>query len=140
LPKRGDKVICLHNNRELGVLNGQMFTVRKARKVNGGRQFMLRLTDEDGEKRVIMAWPDGFKGLQAQKDFEPLAHFHRECAFMTFGWAITCHKAQGSQWDNVLVVNESQVFRGDQSRWLYTAITRAASRVAVVLAGRRRAA
>lgn len=138
LPKPGDKVICLRNNRDLGVLNGQMFTVRKAKKVNGGEQFLLRLTDEDGEKRVIMAWPHGFRGLQAQKDFEPRAHFARECAFMTFGWAITCHKAQGSQWPSVLVVNESQVFRGDQGRWLYTAITRAERRVVVTPPGRRR--
>ena len=44
----------------------------------------------------------------------------------TFGWAITAHKAQGSQWENVIVwddgLGRSEI---DRRRWLYTAITRA---------------
>jgi superfamily I DNA/RNA helicase len=44
----------------------------------------------------------------------------------TFGYAITCHKAQGSQWDNVLVWDDGLgKTRLERSRWLYTAITRA---------------
>jgi hypothetical protein len=48
-----------------------------------------------------------------------------------FGYAITCHNSQGSQWDSVLVFDESKVFRQDRCGWLYTAITRAADRVVV---------
>ena len=43
-----------------------------------------------------------------------------------FGYAITCHKAQGSEWNNVFVkckTNQSQL-SSDYFRWLYTAITR----------------
>lgn len=43
------------------------------------------------------------------------------------------HKAQGSQWDSVLVLDESKTFDADAPRHLYTAITRAADRVTVVL-------
>lgn len=44
----------------------------------------------------------------------------------TFGWAITCHKAQGSQWENVVVFDDKWGRGRDQrSQWLYTAITRA---------------
>ena len=50
-----------------------------------------------------------------------------------FGYALTTHKSQGSQWDSVLVINESSAFREDKSRWLYTAITRAAERVIVTI-------
>jgi ATP-dependent exoDNAse (exonuclease V) alpha subunit len=51
---------------------------------------------------------------------------------VTFGYAITCHKAQGSQWETVLLFNKSFCFRQHQARWLYTAITRAAERITVV--------
>lgn len=45
-----------------------------------------------------------------------------------FGYALTCHKAQGSQADRVAVVveNKTKNMKGDEyKRWLYTAITRA---------------
>ena len=46
---------------------------------------------------------------------------------LKFGYAITCHKAQGSEWNNVFVnckTHQSQL-SADYFRWLYTAITRA---------------
>jgi exodeoxyribonuclease-5 len=44
----------------------------------------------------------------------------------TFGWAITCHKAQGSQWQNVIVFDDRLSRTAeDRKRWLYTALTRA---------------
>ena len=50
----------------------------------------------------------------------------------TFGYCLTVHKAQGSQWDNVYLFDESFVFREDRRRWLYTGVTRAAEKVTVV--------
>jgi ATP-dependent exoDNAse (exonuclease V) alpha subunit len=32
----------------------------------------------------------------------------------TYGYAITCHKAQGSEWDNVLVIEEGFPFDGQE--------------------------
>lgn len=44
----------------------------------------------------------------------------------SWGYAITCHKSQGSQWDNVVVFDEGfGRTHEDRNRWLYTAITRA---------------
>lgn len=52
---------------------------------------------------------------------------------LTYGYAITCHKAQGSEWDKVLVLEESFPFdKTEHARWLYTACTRAASRLVLV--------
>ena len=42
---------------------------------------------------------------------------------VSFGFCITAHKSQGSQWDGVMVIDEGIHF--DRKRWLYTAITRA---------------
>jgi ATP-dependent exoDNAse (exonuclease V) alpha subunit len=47
---------------------------------------------------------------------------------LKFGYAITCHKAQGSEWNHVFVKcksNHSQL-SADYFRWFYTAITRTA--------------
>ena len=49
-----------------------------------------------------------------------------------FAYAITCHKAQGSEFDFVLVFDESWLFGEDRFRWLYTAITRAKKRLLIV--------
>ncbi len=62
------------------------------------------------------------------------------CLLMKYGYAVTCHKAQGGEWDNVFTIwdkgnaenfdclNEIQAKRGkdnvDFYRWAYTAITR----------------
>ena len=46
-----------------------------------------------------------------------------------FGYAITCHKAQGSEWDTAIVSCTSlgNPLAADNFRWLYTACTRAKS-------------
>lgn len=50
-----------------------------------------------------------------------------------YGYAITCHKSQGSEWDKVLVVEENFPFKPDEhKRWLYTACTRAAKRLVII--------
>lgn len=52
---------------------------------------------------------------------------------MTYGYAITCHCAQGSEWPNVLVVEESFPFdKQEHARWLYTAATRAEKKLVLV--------
>ena len=45
---------------------------------------------------------------------------------------LTVHKAQGSQWDDVVLFDESFAFPDSRERWLYTGITRAAKRLTVV--------
>lgn len=49
-----------------------------------------------------------------------------------YGYAISCHKSQGSQWDTVVIIDEHNAFRQDGNKWLYTAITRAAKKVVVI--------
>lgn len=50
-----------------------------------------------------------------------------------YAYAITCHKAQGSEWDKVLVFEERFPFdREEHKKWLYTAVTRAKEKVVIV--------
>ncbi len=50
-----------------------------------------------------------------------------------WGWAITTHKSQGSEWDSVMVLEE-RLAGSDENwrRWLYTAFTRAKINLLVV--------
>ena len=50
-----------------------------------------------------------------------------------YGYVLTVHKAQGSQWDDVVLFDESFAFPDSRERWLYTGITRAAKRLTVVM-------
>lgn len=47
---------------------------------------------------------------------EPICRFE-------FAYGVTCHKAQGSEFDFVVVFDESWAFGSERSRWLYTACT-----------------
>ncbi|MDE6059070.1 MAG: ATP-binding domain-containing protein [Clostridia bacterium] len=73
--------------------------------------------------------------LVHEYNFEMLRRFkvRREdtvCRF-EFAYAVTCHKAQGSEYDFVVVLDESNLFE-DGRQWLYTAITRAKKRLVIV--------
>ena len=52
-----------------------------------------------------------------------------------FAYAVTCHKAQGGQWQTVFIdqgnIPEEQL-NTDYYRWLYTALTRATDKVYLV--------
>ena len=52
-----------------------------------------------------------------------------------FAYAVTCHKAQGGQWDTVFIdqgfVREDLINR-EYYRWLYTAVTRASRKLYLV--------
>lgn len=52
------------------------------------------------------------------------------CRF-EFAYAVTCHKAQGSEYDFVVVVDESGFFENGRE-WLYTAVTRAKKRLVII--------
>lgn len=51
-----------------------------------------------------------------------------------YGYAITGHKAQGSEWDKVLVIEESFPYdKEEHARWLYTACTRASKKLVLII-------
>ena len=126
LPEVGDKLISLKNNYERGLLNGSQWTVQAVEHVDDDRIWMQ--VKGDGFSQVVTAFTHYFEGREREiRPWDMKLHEHFD-----FGYAITCHKAQGSQWDNILVIDESRCFRSDSAKWLYTAITRAAKSVTIV--------
>jgi len=139
LPQRGERLICLRNNRVNGLLNGQIWDVAGASfsTVRRGRQVVtvetdieLQITDEMTGRHVeTTARAEDFQGVEPDIPWQELKRYDR----FDFGYAITAHKAQGSQWDNVYLFDEGSAFGADRARWSYTAVTRAAERITVVV-------
>lgn len=128
-PLPGEKVICLKNNKELGILNGTQWQVQET--VDNGRWFTLglRADGETDEKKDILIDCHPFDADFDNMPWYDKARFEE----FDFGYAITCHKSQGSQWPTVCIQNESWIFKENQSKWLYTALTRAEKSVTVIL-------
>ena len=51
-----------------------------------------------------------------------------------YGYCITCHKSQGSEWPCVIVINERSGYTTDDDykRWLYTSVTRSSHRLFII--------
>jgi exodeoxyribonuclease-5 len=84
---------------------------------------------EKGDNRGVQVRHEFFNGTEGDLPWQE----KKGTQEFTYGYAITCHKSQGSQWDHVTVFNEGACFREDAKRWAYTAITRAARKLTVVI-------
>lgn len=116
----GEKIIILKNNMELGIFNGQILTVTEAAQKS---EFVYEVDCYDE-----IAGYDGLKvftGYFGQKVNHEAMRTIRGMAVADWAYCITCHKSQGSEWDNVIVIDQ-QCSMWSAKRWRYTAITRAA--------------
>lgn len=133
-PAIGDKLVCLRNNRDRKLLNGGLWTVQKVLKPKGPIQ-RLQIIPEDEQDEPkptgVSVREEFFLGTEGDLPWED----KRGTQEFTYGSALTVHKSQGSQWNDIVVFDESAAFREHRARHLYTAITRAAERVTVVLQG-----
>ncbi|CDO38916.1 conserved hypothetical protein; putative deoxyribonuclease [Novosphingobium sp. KN65.2] len=128
-PTTGDRLICLRNDREKHLFNGGLWDVDSVEDKMGRIDMNVSSLDEQRDPVSVKVFEEFFNGTEASLDWRE----RRECEEFTFGWAITCHKSQGSQWNSVIIFDESGAFREAKANWLYTAVTRAAERVVVVV-------
>lgn len=120
LPTIGDKLICLKNDYPSGVFNGETFVVTSddfQQDANG--ELTIQLESIDGTRQWLPFWREYFFDQSTPAYNKP-----RNVCWFDFAYAITCHKSQGSEWDNIAVVDEA--FGNPPNRWRYTAATRAA--------------
>jgi exodeoxyribonuclease-5 len=133
LPMAGDKLVCLRNNRRKGLFNGSLWTV-KERLTSRSRAGIVRMRlapDEESSRKPVKvsARPECFTGAIETVEWMQRKHYDE----FDFGYVLTVHKAQGSQWDDVVLFDESFAFPDSRDRWLYTGITRAAKQLTVVV-------
>jgi exodeoxyribonuclease V len=131
-PQAGDKLVCLRNDPAKGLLNGSLWKVMTSSRetVKPGINLLVSPEEDDPERGVakIKLLKAAFEDPDAEVPWQTKKRFDD----FDYGYALTVHKAQGSQWDNVVLFDESFAFRDTRQRWLYTAITRAAERLTVV--------
>ena len=107
-PEAGEKLVCLRNNKKKGLLNGGIWTVDRRMSPRGGRvRFSVR--PEEGGKAVNVSVPRAF--FLDGPETVPWTQRKGADEF-DYGYALTVHKAQGSQWDNVVLFDESYMFQG----------------------------
>lgn len=132
LPEIGDRLACQRNDHGLGIFNGGMFTVvSKPKKSRFAETISLELKSLDfpsNEIYRVRVHPDFFARDETEVSEKELRNTQR----FRYGYALTAHKAQGSQWDHVIIEDESHIFNRHARNWLYTAVTRAADRVTLV--------
>ncbi|MEM8650922.1 MAG: ATP-dependent RecD-like DNA helicase [Pseudomonadota bacterium] len=131
LPAAGDKLVCLRNDPQKGLLNGSLWQVTSAaRTVKQFMNVLIRAEDEgiDRHSAKVKLLKAAFEEPEKEIPWQ----IKRRHDDFDYGYALTVHKAQGSQWDNVVLFDESYAFREHRDRWLYTAITRAAEELTIV--------
>ena len=160
-PQDGDKVICLKNNWDIysindnPLVNGTIGYLKNSFStyINLPRQItsdgqpkkldiltanFISDTEEDYgilnmDKQLIIT---GVPGLDWKTSYKMGRNWRFQDKIpdqFTYGYAITCHKSQGSEWDNVLVIEEGFPFEKEEHKqWLYTAATRAAKKLVII--------
>ena len=130
LPQADDKLVCLRNNRRKGLFNGGLWVV-KARNTTRASALGLRLQPDEDVGRVIKVSVrrECFTGGIEELDWQQRKRYDE----FDYGYVLTVHKAQGSQWDDVVLFDESGAFPDNRDRWLYTGVTRAAKRLTIVV-------
>lgn len=160
-PVDGDKMICLRNywedfsvggdplvNGTIGILNNSFQTWRQIPPIvkSNIKKFdvltgdliipdtndMYDLVDMD-QKMILTGnkccdWRLSYRLGKLRPKYGDIVP--KEFAY---AYAITCHKAQGSEWNNVVVLEENFPFdKEEHTRWLYTACTRSSEKLVLV--------
>lgn len=116
-PQVGEKLICIRNDDDTGLTNGELLTVKRI-NFEGQKQMGLQLVDAFDEEVDVKCWKALFENDE-NVNFVPRGFCH-----LTYAYAITCHKSQGSEGKRCILLDS---WPGkDWDRWTYTGITRAA--------------
>lgn len=156
-PEAGDKVICLRNywdnfatnddplvNGTIGYIDNIYESFNRIPSwIGGGVIKVLHadfISDSDAdfgplqmdEKEILT----GERCLDYKTIYRLMSNRrtqHLVPMEFTYGYAITGHKSQGSEWNKVLVLEERFPFEKEEhARWLYTCVTRASEKLVLV--------
>lgn len=143
-PASGDHVICLRNNRTAKLYNGMTGTITHIGPADDDRdlawwQAEINLDDRDYAGLLLRAQFGAKETVNPVPPTPGETKSSRSSAktrgdLFDFGYALTVHKAQGSQADTVLLFEERNKHMADDDwrRWLYTAVTRAERQLFII--------
>jgi len=140
-PRRGEPLVVKKNTKEYpNLVNGtDCIALTDFDLIPGNCVYPMSFQDDEGtryeEKKVFQGRFEEHYSRKAGKFTGPKFQTYRaqkNSIVMDWNYVATAHSAQGSQWDNCVIIDESSVFRADANRWLYTAVTRAAKTLVVL--------
>ncbi|MFC4426279.1 AAA family ATPase [Deinococcus navajonensis] len=126
--REGDKIIVVKNSTLLNIFNGQtgrvVGLVTKARQVQRKNSITGQWEEQTGETMPHLRIDITGREVDIPED-EVEKHIQ-------LGYVITVHKAQGSDWPRVIVMQPGKVRDDTARRFFYTAVTRAKDHLCVV--------
>lgn len=131
-PVVGDRVICLKNNKDAGIYNGMTGTIKTIQE----HDLLSYWAEIDMDGSGLFSGLISTKQFGAEKTPMRVAGWTKEhpVECFDFGYAITVHKAQGSEADRVVLFEQRSQYQDNDNwkRWFYTAVTRARERLLIV--------
>lgn len=131
MPERNDRVICLKNNHDKEIYNGMIGTIRSIE--DNEDDWYFASIEMDGKNEL-------YKGLIYKNQFNANnssipSNVYAQGDLFDYGYALTVHKAQGSQARRVILFAEKSQYMTDDTwrRWLYTGVTRAEEELYIVI-------
>lgn len=145
LPTPGEKVICLHNNHSLNIMNGQIGTLIWVMPMGDDLYRMTIEFDDEIFESLIDIKCFGQVTYTIYENTLKSKKFKRQLSlaikegfskvdYFDYGYCISVHKSQGSEWDKVIIFEQRTKKWDDEyySRWLYTAVTRAKEKLFII--------
>lgn len=162
IPRKDDRVVCLRNNNSLlepiynGML-GKISEIGNVDKLDDVYSMAIDMDDGFQYKGFVNKSPFGEMkySFDGNKEFITVKELMNLKSYVTiaekkairkvgkkkvyfdsfdFGYCLTVHKAQGSEWGNVMVFDEvfGNMDEEYHNKWLYTAITRSNDRLHII--------
>jgi exodeoxyribonuclease-5 len=134
-PNKTETLVCLRNNHKLGLLNGVTCVALSDAVMEESGLLSLDLNYEDKPMLGLNISSVPFDIYSDAEAENRENHYERiRNDRFDFGYCLTVHKSQGSQWEKVTLCDDGFAKRNpvDRNRWLYTAITRAQKELVIV--------
>ena len=162
VPRAGDRVVCLKNNKSLvePIYNGMLGRVNSIGTVDKLEDaYTMSIKVDDGFTHDGLVARQHFGELKYSTDGKEFVTMRELMSLKTnltvmerkrmrgklgkrkiyldafdFGYCLTVHKAQGSEWGNVMLFEETSGYWDSEyrNRWLYTAVTRSNDRLLII--------
>lgn len=135
-PYPGERVVCLANDHDNKIMNGQIFNIIWVMP-DDNDLYRMTMESDNGEMYELMVSNKCFGQVQytvydktnQNKDMfkQAVKRGFRQINYFDYGYCISVHKSQGSEWNKVILFEQRSRHWDDEfyARWLYTAITRA---------------
>lgn len=129
IPIKGERVICLKNNRKEGIFNGMTGVLRSISK--GGKDtYSVEIEMDGGERFAGKISRFQFGQPTTPQNWNVTTHGN----LFDYGYCLTVHKAQGSESRKVILIEQRSSNTEDflYAKWLYTGITRSKEELLII--------